>query len=200
MEKLREVFGMPAPAPEPAEKAQRPLTWVERLKAAFGFPPAGEAEKKYNPDQPRVPAGDERGGQWTSDVHSLDRRGRFSPVESRGLMSMLLGKEQGFSYQPFDDYSPTDGYMVSIYEERSETMKPSEVSEKRFGRYVNRNNDLLVKDNHFFGGWLDGENNTVWLDVSIRAKSAEEARRLGCENNQLAYWDVKNKLEVRIEC
>ncbi len=206
MEKLRGAFGLPAEAsaaPEPAAEqptqAEKALSWVDRLRATFGFPPAGSAEKRYDPDQPRAPKGSPDGGQWTSDVHSPDRRGRFSKVEARGLISLMV-ESGGFSYQPFDDYSPSDGYMVSPYPERSETMKQAEVSEKRFGRYVNRNNDALVEDNHFFGGWLDTETDTVWLDVSIRAKTPEEAQRLACEHDQIAYWDIKNMQEVRVEC
>lgn len=205
-EKLRGAFGLPAEAsaaPEPAAEqpaqAEKALSWVDRLRVTFGFPPAGSTEKRYDPDQPRAPKGSPDGGQWTSDVHSPDRRGRFSKVEARGLISMMV-ESGGFSYQPFDDYSPSDGYMVSPYPERSETMKQAEVSETRFGRYVNRNNDALVKDNHFFGGWLDTETNTVWLDVSVRAKTAEEAKRLACEHDQIAYWDIKNMQEVRVEC
>jgi hypothetical protein len=33
---------------------------------ALGLDPAPEALEKYNPDQPRVPAGSAEGGQWTS--------------------------------------------------------------------------------------------------------------------------------------
>jgi hypothetical protein len=44
--------------------------------------------KKYNPDQPRVPAGDRDGGQWTSgskggDAAPSDVAGQFSETRSR---------------------------------------------------------------------------------------------------------------------
>ena len=38
----------------------------ERRYAAV-YAPAGEADKAYNPDQPRHPAGDPRGGQWAAE-------------------------------------------------------------------------------------------------------------------------------------
>jgi hypothetical protein len=41
---------------------------VNEKRAAVGYAPvetSGEAGVKYSPDQPRVPAGNEDGGQWT---------------------------------------------------------------------------------------------------------------------------------------
>jgi hypothetical protein len=120
-------------------------------------------------------------------------------VETAGLISMMLEK-QGFSYQVFDDYSPKDGYMLSIYPERSDAFPLAEANKTRFGSFVNKNKDLLQDKAHFFGGWLDTETNQVWLDVSVRMDSAEEAARACCEHDQIAYWDVKKKMEVRVEC
>lgn len=199
MAKLRAAFDLPtdgddaAPAVEEKGAGGDLLT---RLRRLVGWP---AVEKRYNPDQPRVPKGDPQGGQWTDEVVSPDQRGRYSPVETAGLISLLLEK-QGFSYQVFDDYSPKDDYMLSIYPERGDVFPLAEANKTRFGAFVNKNKDLLQDKAHFFGGWLDKETGEVCLDVSVRMDSAEEAARACCEHDQKAYWDVKKKMEVRVEC
>lgn len=81
-------------------------------------------------------------------------------------------------------------YVVAIDREQ----KLPYVEERGVCGYVNRNQDLLRKDGHFFGLWFsDG----VWYaDVSISTDDFEEAFRIGKEFNQLAIWDNETSSSI----
>lgn len=83
-------------------------------------------------------------------------------------------------------------YVVAIDREQ----KLSFIEERCVCGYVNRNQDLLLKDGHFFGLWFsDG----VWYaDVSISTDDLEEALRIGKEYNQLAIWDNETSSSIEL--
>lgn len=49
-----------------------------------------------------------------------------------------------------------------------------------------------------FGGWLDSESGLFYWDATIICNTREEAERIARENEQLAFFDLNNGVEVRI--
>jgi hypothetical protein len=66
-----------------------------------------EEEAKYSPSQPRVPAGNSRGGQWTDGSTS---RGSYPLWRSSGSANAASGAEnqEGYSYDATPSQSATD--------------------------------------------------------------------------------------------
>jgi hypothetical protein len=73
------------------EAGVTPSEIVEGLGLGPAFPP--EALEKYNPDQPRVPAGDRDGGQWTSGDSSERRQARPRKNRSAFRFRTLPGRK-----------------------------------------------------------------------------------------------------------
>lgn len=104
-------------------------------------------------------------------------------------------RDGGFTISAVGGKAPTDGFQVSPYGDRERKVSVSTLSDRDIERYVSDNADLLAKKNHYLGGWLDGD--TVYLDVSVNARTIQHAEELGKPSNQIAAWDVKNGREVR---
>lgn len=155
-----------------------------------------DVEKRYDPDQPRAPQGDPHGGQWVSTVSSPSGSGDFTKDEATHLTA-LMAEQGGFTYQPFDDTSPTDGFMLSIYSDREHIIE-GKVTGSNLSGYVGRNKDLLAKPDHFFGAWVD--EGKTYLDVSMRVEDAGQAKDLCCEHSQLAYFDLAKMETVYVTC
>lgn len=124
-------------------------------------------------------------------LHPRDDHGRFADAEGatdESRMGQLLAKTGGFSYQIVSNKQPTDGKMVALPgHERIIEHRPS-VAEIR--QYIKDNEDVLSEPDKYAGGWLDTESGKVYLDVSVRVETAEEADRLSREYKQEAYYDI----------
>lgn len=150
------------------------------LAAGGGMVTRGYPE--FNPDQPR--AGD---GRW-SDDGSDD--GGVAVADEPTLLDRLRAPDGGFTVHPVTHESPTTGYMVSPYPDRSESMPIGEVTAAALARFVVKNRDVLSQPGHYFGGWHDPKTGQVWLDISIRAETPEAATALAHEHAQIAYFDL----------
>jgi hypothetical protein len=83
-----------------AQVATELLRWTLELKLdAFLF----DLERRYIPDQPRVPAGNADGGQWTNSEGLAGRTPLWSGLRAGGrkpvrvaLGAVLIGKRFGF--------------------------------------------------------------------------------------------------------
>jgi hypothetical protein len=96
-----------------------------------------------------------------------------------------------------------DAKIVSPYPERAKVFKSmTDIKPKDIAEYVAKNFDKLSDANakapHFIGGWRDDDTGQVFLDVSIAVKSAEDARRVALDNDQIAYYDLDAGTSVTV--
>lgn len=121
-------------------------------------------------------------------------------AEYRGLLSRISEPDSGFTYNVAAHSSPTDGYMVSIYPERSFAKKFSEIDEGDISEYVAANMDLLFEnaDKNFLGVWHDPNSGQVFVDCSIRVTDPKEAEALCVKHDQKAYFDLKKMVSVEV--
>ena len=89
--------------------------------------------------------------------------------------------------------NPTDGFMVSIA--NHETILQNEWRtglQYHIASYIKENAHILcggVTNRPFFlGAWVE-KNDELYLDVSTKVTTREEAVRLAIENGQKAYYD-----------
>lgn len=107
----------------------------------------------------------------------------------------------GFTAKGFGMFTPQSGYMVSPYQEREAKIPAAGLTAQaladRIDKYRRDNAALLHQPGHFVGGWLNPDDNNVYLDVSIRAKAQDEAKRLAKRHKQIAVYDLSAGQEVR---
>lgn len=169
------------------------------------------AANAFNPFQPRIPKGMVGGGQWArADTGVLavikaavtralakvaGLRGQFGGSAGTKL-TRALAEQGGFTYHPVTGTSPTDGFMVSPYKSRERVLELKDASAKALVKYINRNADLLSKEDHYLGGWVDG--GKVYLDISVRRETAGQALALAREHGQLAIFDLTKKETIHV--
>lgn len=71
-------------------------------------------EWKYNPDQPRVPRGNPRGGQWTRDGHGGGEAGEEAEADETGLEA---GPDDSGFYENEWDFSPSSADEDPSYDD-----------------------------------------------------------------------------------
>lgn len=103
-------------------------------------------------------------------------------------------KNGGFTRHAFTGHVPQEGFAVSPYPQREVQIDVEAFTRQDIINYAGANTDLLAKDNHYLGGWVDGD--TIYLDISIVASTRDEGLRLAIEHNQLAAWDLGRNEEV----
>jgi hypothetical protein len=110
------------------------------------------------------------------------------------MMAQAVRDKGGFTYSVVTDTSPTSGYAVSPYKDREAVIPLENLDARRLVNYIKSNRDLLEKEDHNLGGWVD--DGKVYLDISIVAKTPEDAEAICKEHNQLAYFDLVNMTTV----
>ena len=145
----------------------------------------------FDPDQPR-----DEGGRWTdTGGESGSRSAPAGRSERKGAGGKLISAIQaagGFTVQPITKEAPKPGdkaYAISPYKDRERVLSAAALKPHDLAQYVSDNRDLLIKPDHFFGGWRDDGN--VFLDVSVVVREREAAERLATSAEQLAYFDFE---------
>ena len=99
---------------------------------------------------------------------------------------------------------PQVGFCASPYPELSKVFNASnEVTASGLMDYMDSVNnidpDLLGDENTYIGLWNDPESGKVYLDISRRYDTAEQAR-ISCENHdQIAYFDLQSFESVDVD-
>lgn len=167
-----------------------------------GQPP--EEEQQLPPGAQPTQAAEE----WNEEDHPRDENGRFTFGGDAGLARVGLSiseeevstltrmaTEGGFSYQVLNHSMPEKGFMVSPYKDREKKMGPNSLTRRRVISYLINNADVLRREDHYLGGWLNQEDGQFYLDVSQRFDSREEALRVARANDQEGIFDLE-KLET----
>lgn len=107
-----------------------------------------------------------------------------------------IKSEGGVSYSLTYGKVKPKGYAVSPYKERELQLPLNEFDSNTLQSYVLENADLLAKEAHFLGAWID--NNTVYLDVSIQVSQKQIAVRIAKQSDQIAIFDLSNNKSIEI--
>jgi len=134
-------------------------------------------------------------GYTAAVFQPLKPEGRADLEEMRQLVEATK-KNGGVSYQPLTHDSPKPGdeaYMVSPYPNRSEILDVAKLTPQQLSDYVMKNQDVLTKPDHYLGTWHDTEGTgKVFLDVSIKAPTPQEATKICIAQKQIAYFSFKD--------
>ncbi len=134
------------------------------------------------------------------DVTSEERddHGRWTGGGGMGYAEIVAAtrRDGGVSYQPTTHSSPhpgDDAYMVSPYPDRAKVLDAESLTPEQISDYVHNNQDLLTQSDHYLGTWYDKEGTgKVFIDVSIRANTPEEATTIAQQKQQIAYFSFKD--------
>lgn len=112
------------------------------------------------------------------------------------IIDDLYEPDHGFTWDPDSGEIVTAGFAVSPYPENSVTIEdiPSMSAasvEDAIESFASDNAALLADANSYLGGWHDPDTGTVWLDISIVTDSADEARTIATDHDQLAFFDLQ---------
>lgn len=157
---------------------------------------------KYDPEQPREPAGSPTGGQWTDGgggAAADEAKPEETPKEGyEALMHGIAQPDGGFTWSPVTG-SPDGGYALSIYKGREATFDVKSVTPKDLASYAKSNWDLISKPGNYLGAWHNPDDGKLYLDVSTVVGTEAEARALAKEHSQLAYFDLKGGKSVAMD-
>lgn len=88
------------------------------------------------------------------------------------------------------------GYMIAI-SGCELTIPVEELTKKVIDEYIEDNLTILNQDRYFLGAWVN--EGLVYLDVSKFSGKLLNALWLGHFENQLAIYDLENKVSIEIE-
>lgn len=98
---------------------------------------------------------------------------------------------------------PTVGFCASPYPEYSKVFENSKKvtaeSLLNFMDLVSEKKDILSGENTYIGLWNDPSTGKVYLDISKRYDTAEEARKVCKESDQIAYFDLQTFESVDVD-
>src|SRR5574337_236118 len=122
-----------------------------------------------------------------------------SPLaEVRLFFAAIREPDTGLTYHVISGHQPTEGYAVSPYPEKSEATHVSKIKASHIIKYVKKNREALEDPEHHLGLWHDPSNNRISIDISVVKPSRDEAHKLALENDQKAYYDLKNHETVMV--
>lgn len=62
--------------------------------------------------------------------------------------------------------------------------------------YVKKYRSRLNQDGLYLGLWYNKKDGKLYLDISEVLQDKEAARKLGASRDQIAIWDIFNKIEI----
>lgn len=121
------------------------------------------------------------------------------PLPVHDLRDRVRVPDGGFTVDPRTGREITDGYAVSVHEERSKDVPEPDLTPADLETYVDNNDDLFADQHNEFGGWNDPRTNRVWLDVSTVVDDERTAVALGRAHDQIAVFDLGHGKEIPID-
>jgi len=134
-------------------------------------------------------------------THGRWNRGRVvtfgdKPEPTLELFKQVASPGGGFTYEPLTNGSPTSGFVVSAHKDREKIIKASNFREKHIVEYLNKNADLLIKPNKFFGAWHNEKTGLVHLDVTEIHDTLETAMAQAKKIDEIAIFDLSTFEEI----
>lgn len=135
-------------------------------------------------------------------------KGNSETIESLdNLLKGIHSPDSGATLAIKDDYTavvPTTGFCASPYPEHSKVFESSkDVDIGAILDYLSsieeKDASIFSDDETYLGLWNDPKTGKVYLDISKRYHTAEEAR-IACEkNDQIAYFDLQTFQSVDVD-
>jgi len=186
---------------------------VARKQAAYDSAPRGQRDlaaaigTSADPNSPEVDALRTRlyvGRRTRIDQKlALARARGFNVDEQRFEVDKALNRlrhpDGGFTRHPETGREETVGFFVSPYPEREQAIPLNDLRASHLRRFRQANQDLFRLPGHYMGGWHDPETQVVSLDVSVKTESAENARTLAEEHQQVAFYDAQTGGSVDVD-
>jgi hypothetical protein len=119
-------------------------------------------------------------------------------MDTKALTAALWDKDGGFSIDVKTGQSPQSGFMVSIYPEREQKEHILTFSATTLNQYITDNIDLLLQSGAFLGGWHDPDDDTVYLDVSVKTDNLVDAVLMARKHGQLAIYDIAGGTSINV--
>lgn len=107
------------------------------------------------------------------------------------LMDITMRNGGGTFTRSLEDANLKKGFMVSL-PDHEQVVSLKEAHTISITDMVTIAKDL----NAYIGTWLD--DGKIYIDLSVNINNIEDAKRIGRENNQLAIYDVYNKMVIRL--
>ncbi len=125
-------------------------------------------------------------GQSNSGYETLDKA-----ALKAALTQIAIANPDGFTVDATTLKPIEDGYAVSL--EATQNSFGDEGLDKVID-YVTSHSDVNA-----YGGWLNSDNNMYYYDATVICNTKATADSLAKANHQIAYFDLKNMEEIRVE-
>lgn len=132
-----------------------------------------------------------------SDRERILSRASSSLTEERKMLDRLI-RDGGFTLDPVSGRASNTGWAVAVAPEHSLHLPSNDVSAEKIAQWQEINAARLAPPGTKIGGWLDTETGDVWLDIVKVVRSQEQAEEIGRKANQIAIFNLTDKVEVRI--
>lgn len=136
----------------------------------------------------------EKAVEGAVEVSEEEKRKNFTEA-----LSQLKEPDGGFTIDPRTGAAESAGFFVSVHPEHEVAVPIASVNPQSIARYAYQKREVLKQEGNFFGGWHDPETGIVSFDVSSKAQSAEEARRLSAAHGQVAFFDAQTFDSVEVD-
>ena len=101
----------------------------------------------------------------------------------------------GITYSLHTTRTVDEGYAVSPYPFAE---RKQQLTSLNLQYYVSEHYHLLRKANNCLGLWYNEDSREWYFDVVMVVNSKSEAHRIAVQCTQLAYFDLKNQVEIRV--
>lgn len=208
----RELEREPA-SPEALRRVAQDEETVGRKQAAYDSAPRGQKELAAAIDSSPDPSSPEndslrtrlyvgrraRIDQKMALARSLGQSVGAQHLEADKALNRLRHPDGGFTRHPETGREEIVGFFVSPYPEREKAIAVDELRPRHIREFREANRDLFNQPGHYMGGWHDPETGIVSLDVSVKTESAEEARDLAGQHQQVAFYDAQTGNSVDVD-
>ena len=132
-------------------------------------------------------------GSGSSDIPT--ERGTITHEEVHPILAAVKAGG-GFTYQPVDDKTPTQGYAVASFPGAERVFDQDKITVDDIFNFLKDHADKFDDPEVHAGGWVsDGK---VYLDLSQVKQNEQEAVDLGVKHNQYAIFDLGNFKEIEV--
>ena len=132
-------------------------------------------------------------------LSELEKGSSTSTEKLSDLLGGIHSPDSGATMAIRDKYTavvPTTGFCASPYPQHSKVFESSkDVDIGAISDYLAKvdeeDESILSDDETYLGLWNDPETGKVYLDISKRYHTAEDARKACEDNDQIAYFDLQ---------
>ena len=92
---------------------------------------------------------------------------------------------------------PKIGYLTAI-NKGLEFKSLSAVNEHTISKWIESNKSYAKQNGYYFGSWQDKKTDKVYFDIVACFSNVVTASKVAKQFNQIAIWNVKAKVEIKI--